>query len=152
MKKLVLVMTIALIGFSAFAQNTDVLVNHYVQVKNALVNSDGKLAAAAIVKLYEGIKSEAEFAQQPGLLKAAEKLRQAGNDIDKQRAAFNDVSALVWKLVKASDNAGQAVYYQYCPMKKSYWLSTEKDIQNPYYGSAMLTCGRVEDSKPASQN
>lgn len=152
MKKLVLALIVALSVFSAVAQNTDNLVNNYVHVKDALINSDGKSAAAAIVKLYESIKGDAEFAHRPDLLKATEKLRQAGNDIDKQRAAFNDVSTLLWKLVKTSDNASQAVYYQYCPMKKAYWLSTEKDIKNPYYGSAMLTCGKVEDSKPASQN
>jgi hypothetical protein len=31
----------------------------------------------------------------------------------------------------------------YCPMKKSNWLSNEKTVKNPYYGSAMLTCGEV---------
>lgn len=40
-----------------------------------------------------------------------------------------------------------AVYYQYCPMKKAYWLSMEKEIKNPYYGSSMLTCGKVIETK-----
>ncbi|MAQ74933.1 MAG: hypothetical protein CL613_01215 [Aquimarina sp.] len=32
-------------------------------------------------------------------------------------------------------------------MKKAYWLSKEKDIKNPYYGSSMLTCGKVAETK-----
>jgi hypothetical protein len=28
-------------------------------------------------------------------------------------------------------------------MKKASWLSSEAAIKNPYFGSAMLTCGKV---------
>jgi len=27
--------------------------------------------------------------------------------------------------------------------KGAAWISAQKDIRNPYYGDAMLTCGRV---------
>ena len=50
----------------------------------------------------------------------------------------------MWKLVKPSDKVNQPVYYQYCPMKKAYWLSKEEKVINPYFGSAMLTCGEVK--------
>ncbi|RYG53246.1 MAG: DUF3347 domain-containing protein [Chitinophagaceae bacterium] len=36
------------------------------------------------------------------------------------------------------------VYLQYCPMAKASWLSNENEIRNPYYGTAMLTCGEVK--------
>jgi Cu(I)/Ag(I) efflux system membrane fusion protein len=39
------------------------------------------------------------------------------------------------------------VYVQHCPMadnnKGADWLSLEKEIRNPYFGSSMLTCGEV---------
>lgn len=39
----------------------------------------------------------------------------------------------------------ETIYVQKCPMtnnnKGAVWLSTKKDIRNPYYGEAMLTCG-----------
>ena len=42
------------------------------------------------------------------------------------------------------------VYYQYCPMangdKGAYWLSTIKEIKNPYFGDAMLSCGETKDT------
>jgi len=31
-------------------------------------------------------------------------------------------------------------------MKKAVWLSNEKAIKNPYYGSQMLTCGKVVET------
>ena len=43
---------------------------------------------------------------------------------------------------------GQVVYNQYCPMaddnKGAYWLSNDKNVLNPYFGSAMLACGSVK--------
>ncbi|RYF87461.1 MAG: DUF3347 domain-containing protein, partial [Chitinophagaceae bacterium] len=42
--------------------------------------------------------------------------------------------------------SSQPIYLQYCPMKKASWLSSEKQIRNPYYGSSMLTCGEVTET------
>ena len=147
MKKLIVAMTVMLFGFSAFAQNTGNLLNNYISVKNALVSSDSKAASTAISALNEAVKSEGDFAQKAELQKATDKLSKAGNNLEKQRAAFNDVSTVLWEVVKSSDKVNQPVYYQYCPMKKAYWLSKEKEIKNPYYGSSMLTCGKVTETK-----
>ena len=138
-------MAISLLGYSAFAQNTNTLLNNYLSVKNALVNSDEKAANQAIGILCEGIKAENNFAQKEALLKAAEKMTKA-ESVEKQRAVFNEVSTTMWQLVKNSTNVSQPVYYQYCPMKKVYWLTNEAAIKNPYYGSSMLTCGKVSES------
>ncbi|MEG2079371.1 hypothetical protein [Chryseobacterium sp.] len=45
------------------------------------------------------------------------------------------------KLFKLTDNS---VYIQYCPMADAGWLSNESKIINPYYGSSMLSCGKVQ--------
>lgn len=41
-------------------------------------------------------------------------------------------------------------YYQFCPManggKGANWLSKENEVKNPYYGSEMLTCGKVVET------
>ena len=41
-------------------------------------------------------------------------------------------------------------YLDHCPMandgKGANWLSREKNIKNPYYGKAMLTCGKVTET------
>lgn len=145
MKKLFFAWVVMLSGFSAFAQNTSALLNDYMAVKNALVSSDTQAATEAIAVFYRS--AAGNFAQKDELVKAAEKLNNA-NGLEKQRASFNDVSVAMWKLVKESGKTGGTVYYQYCPMKKAWWLSKEKEIRNPYYGSSMLTCGKVAETHP----
>lgn len=146
MKKNLLILAMMLFGYAASAQNTDMLLSKYYGVKNALVSSDAKAASEAIAALQKAIKAESAFKQKDDLNKAVDKLAEAGN-IEKQRAAFNNVSTTLWTVVKNADKTSQPVYYQYCPMKKAYWLSNEAAIKNPYYGSSMLTCGKVAESK-----
>jgi len=44
----------------------------------------------------------------------------------------------------------ETVYVQFCPMfddnQGAFWLSTQKQIANPYYGDLMPTCGETKDS------
>lgn len=146
MKKSILAIAILLFGYSAFAQNTNSLINNYISIKNALVQSDNKAATEAITTFYQAVKKENDFAQKVDLVKAVEKLNKA-KDLKSQREAFNDVSTTMWTIVKKADKLNQPVYYQYCPMQQGYWLSNEKEIRNPYYGSAMLACGKVVETK-----
>lgn len=147
MKKIVLALAVIFFGHSVYSQHTDALLSSYFNVKNALVSGNGKAASEGIASFSQALEAGAAFSQKAALLKAAEKLNKAGNSLERQRAAFNDVSTLMWKLVKDSDDVDQSVYYQYCPMKKTYWLSEDKEIKNPYYGSSMLTCGKVTETK-----
>ncbi|MGO1245282.1 MAG: DUF3347 domain-containing protein [Sphingobacterium sp.] len=142
MKNIFLILAILLFGYSASAQNTNILLTNYYEVKNALVNSQTQLASEAIINLQKGINSSGDFKQKADLNKAVDKLEKA-KDLEKQRAAFNEVSTTLWQILKSTDKVNSLVYYQYCPMKKAYWLSNEKEIKNPYYGSTMLNCGSV---------
>ena len=146
MKKISIAITIMLFGFTTFAQNTPNLLNSYLAIKNALVLSDQKTAKVAITEFQKKITAEKTFSQKKDLQIAIDKIANV-NSLEKERAAFNEVSTLFWKVVKSADMASTPVYYQYCPMKKAYWLSIEKDIKNPYYGASMLTCGKVVETK-----
>lgn len=146
MKKNFLILAILLFGYSAFAQNTDTLLTNYYSVKNALVNSNTHAASEAIIDLQNAINTEDDFKQRTDLNKAVDKLAKA-KGLEKQRAVFNEVSTTLWQIVKSADKLNAPVYYQYCPMKKAYWLSDEKEIKNPYYGAAMLNCGSISETK-----
>ncbi len=146
MRNIIIAIGIILSGFTLFAQHADNLLTNYVNIKNALVNGESKQVTQHSQTLLQLIRSEDHFPQQAKLVKATEKLAKA-ESLEKQRALFNEVSVLIWEVVKKSGQLSQPVYYQYCPMKKAYWLSHEKDIKNPYYGSSMLTCGRVVETK-----
>jgi hypothetical protein len=145
MKKFLFPLAALLLSFSAEAQNVDKLMQSYLAVKDALVSSDSKAASAALGDLQKSIEGESSFAQKEALLKATEKMAKSTN-IESQRAAFNGVSTTMWQVVKSADKRPQPVYYQYCPMKKAYWLSNEKEIRNPYYGASMLSCGKVAET------
>ncbi|PKP34687.1 MAG: hypothetical protein CVT98_10650 [Bacteroidetes bacterium HGW-Bacteroidetes-15] len=51
------------------------------------------------------------------------------------------------ELTNTFNPLGETIYVQHCPMadnnKGADWLSSEKEIKNPYFGSSMLKCGEV---------
>ncbi len=146
MKNIIVLLAISLIGVNAFSQNSETILNRYIKLKDALIKSDNIAAHAYSDSLQQSIEATGSFKEKESLLKAVLKMIKAP-DIEKQRIAFADVSTILWKVVKDNSEIKEDVYYQYCPMKKVYWLSLEEAIQNPYYGAQMLTCGNVSDKK-----
>jgi hypothetical protein len=128
------------------AQNSQMIFDQYLKVKDALVQADTKAATTYSFALEKAIKATDSFEGKKEFQKAAYNLAKE-RGIEKQRLAFANVSTMMWAFVNNSKDINRDVYYQYCPMKKTYWLSTEADIKNPYYGAQMLTCGNVADKK-----
>lgn len=132
------------------------LLETYYGIKNALVNSDGTIAAARaaeFVKQVNSIDSKAlSETDKAAFLPVKEKLATDAEDISKtkdlakQRQQFSKFSVNFYTLAKGARLSDQPVYYAYCPMKKSYWLSSQAAIKNPYYGKQMLTCGTNIDT------
>lgn len=73
-------------------------------------------------------------------------LRDAGN-IEEARDNFLALSEAIIGLVETFHPTDENFYIQHCPMANSDngadWLSRTKEIRNPYFGEAMLTCGEV---------
>ena len=122
------------------------LLSHYYGIKDALVA--GNVAGASahaneFIKSANGIDykviSEGNINT---LLKDAGTIA-GSKEIKKQREVFANLSANMIEVAKAISLSAAPVYQQYCPMKKASWLSSEKEIKNPYYGKAMLNCGEV---------
>jgi len=123
-------------------KKTDIF-NQYEDLKNALVNSDSSEAqkSASILEkslaTYEGCESTASIAK---------KISET-NNIVFQRKDFTALSMDLIAFIKSGEVEKGTIYVQHCPMANKGdggdWLSTEKDIKNPYYGKEMLTCGRV---------
>lgn len=69
--------------------------------------------------------------------------------IENIRIKFNPLSDQVIQLAKSFNVANEVLFVQHCPMANSnrgaYWLSTEQEIRNPYFGAAMLTCGSIKE-------
>jgi hypothetical protein len=127
----------------------------YFAMKNALVKSDAKttsakakelLSAIGVVKM-DKLKAEEHTVWMKVIKKitADAKSISLNQDLKKQRETFKSLSKNTYELIKAS-NPAETVYYQYCPMADANWLSKEKAVKNPYYGSSMLTCGNVVET------
>ncbi|MBL0134337.1 MAG: DUF3347 domain-containing protein [Chitinophagaceae bacterium] len=76
-------------------------------------------------------------------------------DIEAKRKEFEMITNVLYDLTRTVKYDGKKIYYQYCPMafnnKGAYWLSGEREIQNPYFGAKMPDCGSLEDSLDFSQ-
>jgi|APTNR8051073442_1049403.scaffolds.fasta_scaffold00001_74 hypothetical protein len=153
MKSYILLFILILFQVSASAQQT--ILQDYLAVKDALVASKSDLAIQGAQKLTKSIQSldaaslppgeKKLFNQQkPTLVKLTEAIA-SENDIEKQRGKFAELSVILWPIVKDSSTIDQPLFYDYCPMKKMYWISAEEAIKNPYYGSRMLTCGSISE-------
>ena len=84
------------------------------------------------------------------ILNEALKTIKKTDKIEPQRLAYSDFNDALYGAIKMfgiADN--ETVYYHFCPMAKSgegaFWLSSTKEIKNPYYGDAMLTCGETKE-------
>ena len=101
---------------------------------SAINNIDTKLLSTSDAKIFTQLQSKLAFdARHISEVKS----------IGHQREHFASLSSNMYELAKNVKLSGNPVYQQYCPMKKSYWLSNETKIKNPYYGKQMLTCGKV---------
>jgi len=131
----------------------------YFALKDALVQTDGDLAAAKaglLVAVLVDIKMESLSSDEHTVwmtreksLKSDAKQISGTKNVQKQREHFIMLSKNMYQLIKASKPT-ENIYYQFCPMandgKGANWLSKESGIKNPYYGSEMLTCGRIQET------
>lgn len=116
----------------------------YNKIKTALVNSDPEQAKMTAVEL---LKSSGPELESTGLRESLSVMANT-TDIEEQRKSFSAFTEVVKRMLMGKISSG-TIYYDYCPMafngEGAYWLSNDENIQNPYYGDEMLTCGTVEE-------
>lgn len=135
------------------------IVDHYLHIKNALSSDNAGEAASgakamenAIGKLDKSLltaeQKTAYDANEEELKEHAEHIGKNGDNIKHQRSHFVQMSEVVYELVK-NFGAGRPLYHDHCPMARdnqgAMWVSEVKEIKNPYFGSEMFKCGRVEE-------
>lgn len=119
----------------------------YYAVKDALVSGNANLANSKAVEFVETLTTDSTLpeANRIALIKEASNIANT-KDIKKQRTYFSALSESIFAVAKAQKLSSQPIYKAYCPMVKASWLSSSSSIKNPYYGSAMLTCGKVVET------
>lgn len=136
------------------------VLDEYYSLKSALVETDPQKAKSAGEKLAGLLENFDTSSLQAEILSSyksisgnihqhAENIAQA-EEIEVQRKNFSDITAGVYEMVKTYNVNDEEVYYAYCPMafdnNGGYWLSAEKEIKNPYFGSKMMKCGSVRET------
>ncbi|TBH71576.1 DUF3347 domain-containing protein [Aquirufa antheringensis] len=131
----------------------------YFAVKDALVKTDGNLAATKAASLLNSINSvkmesltKEEHVEWMKVMKDlvfdAEHISET-KDAGHQRDHFTSLSKNMYSVMKVSKQ-DTPTYYQFCPMankgKGANWLSKENIVKNPYYGTKMLGCGKVVET------
>ena len=127
---------------------------NYMVLKDALVETDEKAAANAgkiLESTLKGFKVESFSSDQQKELKeiiesSTEHAKHiVKSDIAHQREHFEMLTKDMIDMV-AITGTEKTLYQQYCPMygDGGAWLSMEKNIRNPYFGSKMMKCGEVQ--------
>lgn len=143
-----------------FKQQLGNVVSQYLSLKDKLVNdnsdiqSNVKSLQQSLKKVDMSLVMEDAHNVWMEALKSMNKelkLLSKAVNIDEQRTIFLTISK---SLSDATQKLGvemkdsSTLYIQFCPManddKGGYWLSGEKEIKNPYFGSKMLKCGEVK--------
>ena len=135
----------------------DPLYGDYLSMKEALTKDDldaAKKSGANMLKSLKNIdmtlfKGEAHnfwMGQSNAIKKALEHVEHF-KSIEEVRNAFLKVSNTMITLSNAFKPFDKMLYVQHCPMadnnKGGDWLSLSKEIMNPYFGAAMISCGEV---------
>lgn len=180
MRKIIILLSLALISLGAFAQHdhskmttknktqpsvkvaqsksASAIIDNYLALKDALVQEDSKGAASFGKKLFDDFaKFDASGVAKQQQKEVAEIIEDASEhakhifenskDIGHQREHFEILSKDVKDLVMIT-GSDRTLYQTFCPMynnnKGGAWLSTSKEISNPYFGSKMMKCGSVQ--------
>jgi len=125
----------------------------YFKMEDAFVASDASQVATLAKTTLEKMKAldigGLGKMENSHLTKSIEMLGAIAlnSDLKKQRAQLVVLNENMVALAMNIKSPSEILYVQKCPMansnKGAMWLSTKKEIKNPYYGDAMLTCGSV---------
>lgn len=144
----------------AFRKQLTAFVQSYLPIKDALVKTDARETQAATnpaktslekidMKLLDTKAHDIWMDLLRPIKNSLDKIAQT-TDVEEQRKHFENLSDNLIEAVEYFGVVENTIYRQYCPMafkdQGAYWLSSEKEIRNPYFGDMMLTCGEVKET------
>lgn len=137
----------------SFKNSFNDVIKPYLEMKDAFVKNDVKQVSAFAKKTSKSLKAldtgSLGKMEQLHIKKSIEMIDaiSENDDLKNQRNYFVLLNENIVPIAMNADGNNQILFVQKCPMannnKGAIWLSTEKDIKNPYYGDDMLTCGSV---------
>lgn len=138
---------------SDFQENFKTVLKAYLKMKDAFVSSDAKQVSNFSQEALKGLNSlpldglgDMEKVHMSKSIEMLRAIAQSDN-LEKQRAHFVLLNENMVPIAINVNGISPTLYVQKCPMANNnmgaVWLSTERDIRNPYYGAQMLSCGSI---------
>ncbi|WP_298954191.1 DUF3347 domain-containing protein [uncultured Nonlabens sp.] len=132
----------------------EAILKDYFNLKDALVGDDndkakmlGGTLAKSLGNLDKSTYSESQQKELTDIIEDATEHAEhiSESDIKHQREHFKILSKDITDMVAITGTATK-LYEQFCPMYDggTAWLSTKEEVRNPYHGSSMLKCGKVQ--------
>jgi Protein of unknown function (DUF3347) len=117
--------------------------DHYLKIQTDLANDSLKGVPEEADAIVKAVQGDSMKMLPETIAKEAEALSKA-SDLKSARAAFKPLSDSLIKYL-ADHHAKNAYVEVYCPMADASWLQMNKNVNNPYLGKAMATCGEVKN-------
>ena len=142
--------------FSDEAENNfELLLDSYLKLKDGLVASEAmevqKLAKVGMDAAKQMSSKGMDDMAKKHLSVIIERLTSISKEtsLPEQRNDFIMLSEQMIMVGNQMKGLKEKLFVQHCPMADNNnganWLSLDREIRNPYYGDAMLTCGSVVD-------
>ena len=135
---------------------TGAIVDAYIQIKNGLANDNSKAASeggkALITAFSKFDMSKLGKEEHEEYMDIVEDAKEQAEHIEKspmdhQREHFEVLSTDINDLI-ALLGTDKTLYQDFCPManngKGAIWISEVEVIKNPFFGSKMPKCGKVQ--------
>ncbi len=137
----------------AFQEEFILLFKNYFKMEDAFVASNSKQVSVFAKATAKKMKAIGVIGlgkmEKAHLSKSIEMLDtiSSSTNLENQRTLLVVLNENMVALAMNIKSPSTTLYVQKCPMansnKGAIWLSTEKEIKNPYYGADMLTCGSI---------
>ncbi len=145
---------------STFNNQVHEVIQEYLKIKNALVETDTITTANAANQLLKSLdkvdmtevsgEGHQYWMNQLKAIRAHATNIAQSKVVNKQREQFEFLSDAIIFTIKAFGIGKDTLYVQYCPMafdnKGADWISSDDFIRNPYFGDQMLKCGMITDT------
>lgn len=134
------------------------IIDAYLELKNDLAADNSSDAAKSCLKLLSAIEGfddasikESQLGElkeiEESVIENTEHIIKNANEIDHQREHLVSLSEDISDLISMV-GTDRKLYLDYCPMadnnRGAIWISELKEISNPYMGSKMPTCGKIQ--------
>ena len=140
------------------SKSASAIIDNYLALSDALVKEDNNKSAIIgknLLNLFPSFDASELASHQKKevaeIIKTATQqskyIADNSGNISKQREHFEFLTKSIKDLILIT-GSDRTLFQAYCPMynnnKGGAWLSTTKEISNPYFGSKMLKCGSVQ--------